>query len=77
MDITITIPDAVATDVRDAICERYFYELKKLEGETKLQFSKRMLAAHIKEIYVDYMGTQAANAARATSNTTTQAVNIT
>jgi len=41
--ITITIPDGVAARVNDAISAEYGYDYNKLNGETKVQFAKRML----------------------------------
>lgn len=48
--ITINIPDAITNKVIDALCERYMYDENKSVGETKAQFSKRMLIEHIKDI---------------------------
>jgi len=47
-DITLTIDDAHVSRVLDAFASRYKYETNKLEGETKAQFAKRMLAEWIK-----------------------------
>lgn len=46
--IIITIPDAHVSRVLDAFASRFNYDQNKLEGETKGQFAKRMLAEWIK-----------------------------
>lgn len=48
--ISITIPDEHVTRVLDAFASRFRYDQNKLEGETKPQFAKRMLAEQIRLI---------------------------
>lgn len=75
--ITLSIPDAAVTDVIDAMAWRYNYTTNKTVGETKAQFAKRMLIEFTKTTYVDYLARIASDAAIATSNATSQQLNIT
>jgi hypothetical protein len=77
MDITITIPDGSAADLRDAFAWKYDYTRFKLENETKAQFAKRMLALHSKHILTDYKAHTASVDAIAASKAITDLIQIT
>lgn len=44
--VTYTIANATATELNDALAYHFDYDNTKLEGETKAQFSKRMVIEH-------------------------------
>jgi hypothetical protein len=54
--MSLTIPDAKLPNVLEAFADRHSYTTNALNGETKAQFAKRMVAAHIELVYVTYMG---------------------
>lgn len=54
-DITITIPDTHATWAIDALCDFGGYDENQLEGETRAQFAKRMIALKVKGITLGYI----------------------
>jgi outer membrane protein assembly factor BamD (BamD/ComL family) len=66
-DIILTVPDAKAPEILDAFAAKYDYNRLKQTGETKIQFAKRMLAAHISDVYQWYMAKQAGDAAATTA----------
>lgn len=44
--ITFTLSAGSANEINDALAYHFNYELTKLEGETKAQFTKRMVILH-------------------------------
>jgi hypothetical protein len=46
--ISFSIPDDKITGIVDAICAYFDYNNSLLEGETKAQFAKRMMATQLK-----------------------------
>jgi len=69
--ITLIVDDAVATRVVDAICNQFGYNERLEDGsvnpETKNQFTKRMIAWHVKNLVVSYETRSGETSARATS----------
>jgi hypothetical protein len=72
--ISITIPDDKAAEVRDALCDTYGYSTES--GLTKAQFSKKVVADFVKEVYRVYMGAKAAESARINAESAIKAVDI-
>lgn len=73
--ITVTIPDAYAQRVLDAIAGTYGFDPN--DGFTKAQFAKQYLAGAIKQILIAYEGTAAAETARLSAITNASQVPIT
>lgn len=49
--IVLTIPDAQADNYIEFRCETGNYELNKINGETRVQFTRRMLAEQEKAAF--------------------------
>ena len=64
MDITLTIQADHVARVVDALCGIFRYDTKALQGESRGDFSKRMLIRWLKERTLDYEGNIAAEIAR-------------
>jgi hypothetical protein len=75
-NITITINDAIATDVLNAVCKQLNYDTLKLDGETKVQYVKRKTAGWYKAMYQNQLALEAAEAAKATSLASTNNADI-
>jgi len=75
--VTVTIPDAEYTNVRDAFCETYVYDDNKLDGETKDDFLARQTSDIVKSSYVSAKGRDAAVIARKTAETDAEQTTIT
>lgn len=71
-EIKLTIPDVVLPRVIDGICKKFNYDIRKLEGETKAQFSKRMLVQHVKQWIKDVEGAVPFVEAHSTKNSIEQ-----
>ena len=67
MDITITIPDGVASRVKDGFAGMYNYQ-ETIDGqpnpENKALFTKRLLLEHVKNVVVAWEAKQASETAR-------------
>ena len=60
--ISITIPDAVVSDVLDAFANTFGWTVDL--GLTKAQFAKQITAKYIKSVYISYTAELAATIAR-------------
>jgi hypothetical protein len=77
-DVTVTIPDAEATRVLNAIASQQGYTGLNPQGgaETKAQFAKRMLRNWIIAQVKAAEGNAAADSARSTANTSVDSIGI-
>jgi hypothetical protein len=74
--ITLTIPDSIVADFRDAICERYGYN-PETDG-TKAAFAKLQIIKWCRREYAEHKANTAAAVASATASSTANAdLNIT
>lgn len=79
--LSITIPDAIAPAVIDALAGHYGYtatvgDPSAPNPETKAQFVRRMVAGHIRHLVQEYRTTQAARQAAATAESDADLNNI-
>ncbi len=78
--ITLTVPDAIAQRVTDAVCTRYGYQATILDVNnnliqnpmTKAQFVKRVIYQHLKRIVVAYEIDLAVKSAEDAARTTAE-----
>jgi hypothetical protein len=64
MDIILTIPSEHVSRIVDALCGAYDYENRKLPGESKEAFAKRMVIRMLREHTLAFEANAAADAAR-------------
>jgi len=71
--ITLTIPDNVVPRVLDAIAATQGYDEFAQPGETKAEFARRYIKAHVKRLVIEHESNQAADAALAAQRAQTNA----
>jgi len=74
-DIIIDIPDPLVSRVVDGICGTYDYDVAKQNGETKAQFSQRMVKKIIRQTVIAYESTAVKQTARQNADTAITQIN--
>lgn len=74
--ITITVNDNIAVDVRDALCREWNYQGDGTNAD-KMAFLKERIAAYLKHVYITRKNAEAEAAARIASQAVVEAADIT
>lgn len=72
MVVSLTIPDAVAQRVVDAVATKFNYSIMKLPGETQGQFAKRMMIQWLKDLVTETESVTAIRAAEDAARTSVE-----